>query len=152
MTPRSSKETVGPLTNHLFKAALKAGKRVRTETGIAERQLSLPSVAVALAKEQLGELTDRSVVIVGTGETSELTARALADSGGRTVFVASRRRARAVSLARRYGGTSVSFDELPMALEDGRHRRRRDRLAAPAARGPRARGGDAGPRRQRRSC
>ena len=113
-----SNETVGPLTNHLFKAALKAGKRVRTETGIAERQLSLPSVAVALAKEQLGALTDRSVVIVGTGETSELTARALADSGGRTVFVASRRRARAVSLARRYGGTSVSFDELPVALEN----------------------------------
>ncbi|HEY1593234.1 MAG TPA: glutamyl-tRNA reductase [Solirubrobacteraceae bacterium] len=113
-----SKETVGPLTNHLFKAALKAGKRVRTETGIAERQLSLPAVAVALAKEQLGALTDRNVVIVGTGETSELTARALADSGGRTVFVASRRRARAVSLARRYGGTSVSFDELPVALEE----------------------------------
>jgi glutamyl-tRNA reductase len=112
-----SGETVGPLTNHLFKAALKAGKRVRSETGISERQLSLPGVAVALAKEQLGALTDRSVVIVGTGETSELTARALADSGGQTVFVASRRRARAVSLARRYGGTSVSFDELPVALE-----------------------------------
>jgi glutamyl-tRNA reductase len=57
------------------------------------------------------------VVIVGTGETSELTARALSDSGCRTVFVASRRRSRAVSLARRYGGTSVSFDELPLALE-----------------------------------
>jgi glutamyl-tRNA reductase len=112
-----AKETVGPLTNHLFKAALKTGKRVRSETGIAERQLSLPAVAVALAKEQLGDLTDRSVVIVGTGETSELTARALADSGGRTVFVASRRRDRAISLARRYGGTSVSFDELPVALE-----------------------------------
>jgi glutamyl-tRNA reductase len=112
------RETVGPLTNHLFKAALKAGKRARSETGIAERQLSLPAVAVALAKELLGDLEDRSVVIVGTGETSELTARALADSGGRTVFVASRRRNRAVSLARRYGGTSVSFDELPVALEN----------------------------------
>jgi glutamyl-tRNA reductase len=112
-----SRETVGPLTNHLFKAALKAGKRVRTETAIAERQLSLPSVAVALAKELLGDLEGRRVVIVGTGETSELTARALADSGGHTVFVASRRRDRAISLAKRYGGTSVSFDELPVALE-----------------------------------
>jgi glutamyl-tRNA reductase len=111
-----ARETVGPLTNHLFKDALKTGKRVRTETGIAERQLSLPAVAVALAKELLGDLEDRNVVIVGTGETSELTARALADSGGRTVFVASRRRDRAISLARRYGGTSVSFDELPTAL------------------------------------
>jgi glutamyl-tRNA reductase len=112
-----TKETVGPLTNRLFKAALATGKRVRTETAIGERQLSLPAVAVALAREQLGALDGREVVIVGTGETSELTARALADSGGRTVFVASRRRDRAISLARRYHGTSVSFDELPAALE-----------------------------------
>jgi glutamyl-tRNA reductase len=112
-----AKETVGPLTHRLFKAALATGKRVRSETAIGERQLSLPSVAVALAKEQLGALEGREVVIVGTGETSELTARALADSGGRTVFVASRRRDRAISLAKRYGGQSVSFDELPMALE-----------------------------------
>jgi glutamyl-tRNA reductase len=113
-----SRESVGPLTNHLFKAALRAGKRVRTETAISERQLSLPAVAVALAGELLGpSLEGRSVVIVGTGETSELTARALAGSGGETVFVASRRRDRAISLARRYGGRSVSFDELPAALE-----------------------------------
>jgi glutamyl-tRNA reductase len=111
------KETTGPLTNRLFEAALKTGKRVRTETAIGERALSLPAVAVTLAHEQLGSLQDRVVVIVGTGETSELTARALADSGGHTVFVASRRRDRAVSLAKRYGGESVSFDELPDALE-----------------------------------
>src|SRR5579862_3328856 len=111
-----AKETVGPLTNHLFKAALATGKRVRTETAIGERQLSLPSVAVALAREELGTLTGRQVVIVGTGETSELTARALADSGAHTLFVASRRRDRALALARRYGGASASFDELPQAL------------------------------------
>jgi glutamyl-tRNA reductase len=108
-------ETVGPLTNHLFKAALATGKRVRSETAIGERQLSLPSVAVSLARE-LGPLAARQVVIVGTGETSELTARALADSGARTLFVASRRRARAIALAQRYGGQSASFDELPNAL------------------------------------
>lgn len=111
-----AKETVGPLTNRLFKAALATGKRVRSETAISERQLTLPGVAVALAREQLGALDGREVVVVGTGETGELTARALADSGGHTVFVASRRRDRAISLARRYGGRSVSFDELPQAL------------------------------------
>ncbi|MFZ0973200.1 MAG: NAD(P)-binding domain-containing protein, partial [Solirubrobacteraceae bacterium] len=58
----------------------------------------------------------RMVVIVGTGETGELAARALSDNGGRPVFVASRRRDRAISLARRYGGDSMSFDELPQAL------------------------------------
>ncbi len=109
-------DTAGPLTNKLFTAALATGKRVRTETAIGERQLSLPGVAVALAREQLGKIAGREVVIIGTGETSELTARALADSGTSTVFVANRRRDRAISLARRYGGTTLPFDELPGAL------------------------------------
>jgi glutamyl-tRNA reductase len=109
-------DAVGPLNSRLFQAAIQTGKRVRSETSIGERQLSLPGVAVALAKERLGSLQGRSVVIVGTGESSELTARALADSGANTVFVASRRRDRAISLARRYHGESVSFDELPAAL------------------------------------
>jgi len=109
-------DSVGPLTSRLFKAALATGKRVRTQTAIGERNLSLPAVAVGLARELLGSLDARRVVIVGTGETSELTARALADSGAEPVFVASRRRDRAISLARRYGGSSLSFDELPSAL------------------------------------
>jgi glutamyl-tRNA reductase len=111
-----ARETTGPLTNQLFRAALATGKRVRTETGIGEGQLSLPGAAVALAKERLGELSGREVVIIGTGETGELTARALADSGAFPLFVANRRRDRAISLARRYGGTSVPLDELPEAL------------------------------------
>jgi glutamyl-tRNA reductase len=112
------RDSTGPLTNHLFKAALQAGKRVRSQTAISERQLSLPGVAVAMARELLAPgLAGRSVVIIGTGETSELAARALSDSGCATLFVANRRRDRALSLARRFGGQSVSFDELPLALE-----------------------------------
>jgi len=99
-----AKEFAGPLTNHLFKAALKTGKRVRTETAISERRLSLPGIAVTLAQEQLGDILGRLVVVIGTGETSELTARALSDGGARPVFVASRRRDRAIIMARRYGG------------------------------------------------
>jgi glutamyl-tRNA reductase len=112
------KDTVGPLTNRLFRAALATGKRVRTETAIGERQLSAPAVAVALAKEQLGDLSGHRVVMIGTGETSELAARALADAGALTVFVANRRRDRAISLARRFHGESLTFDELPAALLD----------------------------------
>jgi glutamyl-tRNA reductase len=113
------RDTAGPLTNHLFKAALATGKRVRTETAIGERQLSLPSVAVALARETLGKrLSGARVVILGSGDTGELTAQALADSGCQPVFVAGRRRARAISLASRYGGASISFDELPELLPE----------------------------------
>jgi glutamyl-tRNA reductase len=111
-----AKETAGPLTNHLFKAALATGKRVRTETALSEGHISLPSVSAMLAKESLGALNGRLVVVIGTGESSELAARALADAGGSLVFVATRRRDRAVSLAQRFGASSVSFDELPEAM------------------------------------
>jgi glutamyl-tRNA reductase len=110
-------DTTGLLTNRLFMAALQTGKRVRSETAIGELQLNIPSVAVALAKERIGELTGHQVVIIGTGETGELTARALAESGAEAIFVASRRRDRAISLAQRYHGSSVPFDELPETLE-----------------------------------
>jgi glutamyl-tRNA reductase len=110
------RETTGALTNHLFKAALATGKRVRTETAIGERQMSLPSVAATLARETLGDLNGREVVIVGTGESAELAARALAPHVFHLRIVAGRRRDRALSLAKRFGGESISFDEFPEVL------------------------------------
>jgi glutamyl-tRNA reductase len=110
-------KTTGTLTNQLFRGALATGKRVRTETAIGSRHLSIPSVAAGLARELIGELSSREVVILGAGETSELTARALAEQGAETIFVANRRRDRAISLARRYGGQAMSFDALPAELE-----------------------------------
>ncbi|MGH3049126.1 MAG: glutamyl-tRNA reductase, partial [Gaiellaceae bacterium] len=109
-------EMTGAFTNQLFKAALATGKRVRSETAIGAGQMSLPAVSAMLAKEVLGELWGRRVVIIGTGETSELAARALADAGAELMFVATRRRARAISLAARFDARSVPFDELPDAL------------------------------------
>jgi glutamyl-tRNA reductase len=110
-------QTTGPLTNHLFRAALATGKRVRTETKIGERHLSISSVAAQLAAEQLHGLERREVLILGAGETSELAAKALAAQGVEAIFVANRRHERAVSLAQRYGGQAMSFDELPQELE-----------------------------------
>jgi len=109
--------TTGPMTHRLFGAALATGKRVRSETAIGERQASVPSVAAALARERLGELAGREVVILGAGETSELAARALSQQGVTTIFVANRRHDRALGLARRFGGQAVSFDDLPARLE-----------------------------------
>jgi glutamyl-tRNA reductase len=106
----------GPLSNRLFAAALSTGKRVRSETAITASRVSVPSVAVDLAKDVLGGLKDRHVVILGAGETSELTARALADGGAGTVFVANRHADRALSLAERFGGSVVGLDGLPEQL------------------------------------
>jgi glutamyl-tRNA reductase len=109
--------TTGPLTNRLFTAALQTGKRVRSETTLGEGRASVSSVAVGLARELIGpELAARDVVIIGAGETSELTAQALAHEGVRTIFVANRRADRARSIAERFGGSVSSLHDLPDRL------------------------------------
>jgi glutamyl-tRNA reductase len=109
--------TTGPLTNRLFTAALQTGKRVRSETAIGEGRASVSSVAVGLARDLMGpDLASRDVVIIGAGETSELTAQALAEEGVRTIFVANRRADRARSIAERFGGSVSSLHDLPERL------------------------------------
>jgi glutamyl-tRNA reductase len=107
----------GPVSNRLFRDALAAGKRVRTETGIGRNNVSLSTVAVQLAGEFLGELSERRVLVIGAGENAELTARALHDRGVETLFVANRRYDRALGLAQRFGGRAVTFDDMPRELE-----------------------------------
>ena len=109
--------TTGPLTNQLFRAALATGKRVRTETAIGAGGASVASVAVDAARAALGDLANRHVCIIGAGETAELTAKALSERGVSTMFVANRRRDRAIALARRFGGATIAFDQLPAELE-----------------------------------
>jgi glutamyl-tRNA reductase len=109
--------TDGPLSNQLFSAALRTGGRVRAETGIGSGGASVSSVAVDLASEVLGDLSQRHVVIIGAGETAELTASALAAKGVTTIFVANRHADRARSLADRFGGSVLPLDELPDQLE-----------------------------------
>jgi glutamyl-tRNA reductase len=108
----------GPILNRLFRGALAAGGRTRAETGINEGGVSIPSVAVELARRGLGELTERRVLVVGAGETAELVARALLARGAGAVFVANRHRDRALELARRFDGTAIGFEELPTQLRE----------------------------------
>jgi glutamyl-tRNA reductase len=106
----------GPILNRMFRGALAAGKRARTETAVGEKGVSIPSVAVELAQRNLGDLSARRVLLIGAGETSELTARALAARGSDAVFIANRGYNRAISLAERFGGNAVRIDELPTQL------------------------------------
>jgi glutamyl-tRNA reductase len=109
--------TSGPLSNRLFTAALHTGRRVRSETAISRLQGSLSSVAVELAERLLGDLGGRPVVVIGAGETSELTAQALAARGVATIFIANRHADRARSVAERFGGSVVGLEALPETLE-----------------------------------
>jgi glutamyl-tRNA reductase len=106
----------GPISNRLFRDALGAGKRVRTETALGRSRVSVSSVAVDLARDLLGDLETKRVLVIGAGENGELTAKALAERGVSTVFVANRRYDRAIGLAQRFGGEAVRFDDLPAEI------------------------------------
>ena len=106
----------GPITNRLFREALAAGKRVRTETSVGRARVSVSSMAVELAGEMLGELSTRRVLVIGAGENGELTAKALRARGVNTVFVANRHYDRAIGLAQRFDGRAVRLDDLPAHL------------------------------------
>jgi glutamyl-tRNA reductase len=98
--------------NRLFRHALEVGKRVRTETAIGERPVSVSSAAVELALQVFGKFRDHTVLIVGAGETSELTATHLKAHGIEKILVTNRTYAAAEELARRVGGRPVPFEDL----------------------------------------
>ena len=132
----------GPISNRLFRDALAAGKRVRTETALGRSRVSVSSVAVDLARDVLGDLETRRVLVIGAGENGELTAKALAERGVATVFVANRRYDRAIGLAQRFGGKAVRFDDLPAEIVDADIVVGCTVVAAPDRRARRARGRD----------
>jgi len=108
---------MGAEINRTLAAAVRAAKRVRTETEIARGAVSLSSVAVRLAHKLLGSLEGRSVLLLGAGEMAQLAARELRGEGATELLVANRSPQRAEELAREVEGVPVSLAELPTLLE-----------------------------------
>ena len=105
-----SQEATGVILTNLMEQAFHVAKRVRSETGIAASAVSVSSAAVELARKIFGDLTGRSVLIIGAGEMAELALRHLLDDGVRSVLVANRSYDRAVALARQFCGRAVTFE------------------------------------------
>ena len=97
--------------NKLFQRAFNVAKDVRTNTNITRGAVSVGSAAVDLAEKIFGKLAHCKVMILGAGETSELTAGALQARGVRSIFVANRSYDRAAALAQKMSGTAIHFDE-----------------------------------------
>jgi glutamyl-tRNA reductase len=106
----------GPLLDRLFRDALHAGKKARTETAIGESPASVSSAAAALAEQVFGDLSERTVLVVGAGEAGELAIKSLVARGAVIAFVANRTAARAEELTRRFGGKPISLDEIADSL------------------------------------
>lgn len=108
----------GPALNLLLRHALEAGKRARSETGIARHIASVSQAAVAMAGERLGGVSGKTVLVLGAGEMGEGMAVALAGAGVADVWVANRTDAKAHGLAARVGGRSVPLVDLPARVAD----------------------------------
>ncbi len=101
----------GPYLHRLFQRAFRVAKQVRTRTEITRGSVSVGSVAVDLAEKIFGDLAGRKVLVLGAGETSERTARALVTRGVTDLRVSNRSLDRARELARLVGGLAIGFDD-----------------------------------------
>jgi glutamyl-tRNA reductase len=106
----------GPILSRLYQRAFATAKRVRNETKIAERPISVARVAVQLAEQIFESLADKSALLVGAGEMIELALEALVKGGLAAVHVANRTPARASALAAKFGASAHGLGELPQLL------------------------------------
>jgi glutamyl-tRNA reductase len=97
--------------NKAFQKAFNVAKQIRTETNIQRGSVSIGSVAVELARKIFSSLEQHQVMILGAGETSEKTARALLSRGARSIIVSNRSHDRAVALARELDGHAIRFED-----------------------------------------
>jgi glutamyl-tRNA reductase len=110
-------KAIGPVLDKFFTKAFSVAKRVRTETRVANSAVSVSYAAVELARKILGDLKDKTVMLIGAGEMCELAARHLLSAGAKGILVTNRTFERAVRLAEEFEGTPVRFEELPVHLK-----------------------------------
>ena len=109
----------GRVLNRWFQTALQVAKEVRTQTGIGRGATSVGSVAVELAEKIFaGDLSDKTVMILGAGKMGEACVRHLAKRGARAVLVANRSFERARALAAELGGRALLFEERLTAVAE----------------------------------
>jgi len=101
----------GSRLNKAFQRAFNIAKQIRTETNIQRGSTSVGSVAVELAEKIFESLQGRHVMVIGAGDTSEKTARALLSRGAHSIIVSNRSFDRAEALANELGGRAVRFEE-----------------------------------------
>ena len=106
----------GPICSALFRAAIVAGKRARSETAISRNAASVSHVAVQLARQLFPNLNDARVLLIGSGKMSELAARNLCENGAQRLVIINRTQQHAIDLAQRLGATHRTFSELSPSL------------------------------------
>jgi glutamyl-tRNA reductase len=112
----SRNKTAGPILHRLLPLAFHVAKRVRTETKIGNRGVSVSSVAVELARKIFETLEGKTALLIGAGEMIELATQHLVADGVRKVLVANRTHERALLLAEKFGGEAIPIDRMGKGL------------------------------------
>ena len=98
--------------NRLMHRSFSVAKRIRTETGIGDRAVSISYAAVELGRKIFGDLEDKAILLIGAGEMAELAVEHLVTNRARPIFVANRTFERGVELAERFRGTAIRLEEI----------------------------------------
>jgi len=110
-------KTSGVILNRLMHRAFFVAKRIRTETGIGDRAVSISYAAVELARKIFGSLTDKRVLMIGAGEMAELAVEHLLRDQVSEIIVANRTFETGLELARRFNGRAIRFEEIAPHLK-----------------------------------
>lgn len=106
----------GNLLNNLLPKAFQVAKRIRTETGIGKRAVSVSFAAVELAKKIFGDISRKTVLVLGAGEMGDLVAQHLLSCGVHNVYVSNRTQKRADEMARKFNGRVIPYEKLTEEL------------------------------------
>jgi glutamyl-tRNA reductase len=107
----------GPVLNRLFQGALEVGKRIRTETELGARPMSVATAGVRLAESIFGKLRQRTALVLGAGSMSDQVAGQLRERGIAHLYIANRSREPAAELAERVGGEVVPWESIEKHFE-----------------------------------
>jgi glutamyl-tRNA reductase len=114
----SAAGTLGKILSKLFHYTFAAAKKVRTDTAIGSSPVSIAFAAVRLAQRIFDDLSEQTAVLIGAGETIELTARHLVENKVGRIIIANRTYDRAHALAVRFDGFAITLEELPRHLAE----------------------------------
>jgi len=110
--------STGIILNRLFQYAFFVAKKVRSKTSIGSLSVSISYLAVELSKRIFEDLSDRTILLVGTGEMAELAAKNLINSGIKNLLIASRTYENAAVLSKELNGTAIKLEEIYYRLKD----------------------------------
>lgn len=108
--------TLGPLLRRLFQHVFAVAKQVRTDTSIGASPVSVAFAAVSLAKQIFSNLSAHTALLIGAGETVELTARHLYENGIGRMIIANRTVERAQTLAAEFNAYAIALKDMPTHL------------------------------------